>query len=163
MHAVALRLQLIGALALAGGCDPAPGPQADETETRALRDTERDFGDYVVYVNALTTDELNPDIAAEYGIVRSTNRALLTVSVHKKQPGSVTAAVPSDVSSTAVNLSGQLKNVLLRQIREEDAIYYIGELAINNGETLIYSIEATPDGEAEPLSLRYQKQFVLND
>lgn len=125
-------------------------------------DNMQDFGAYVVYVNALLTDELDAGIAGEYGIVRSNNRALLTFSVHRKEENGVTSAVQSQVSSSAVNMTGQLKTVLLREISEDEAIYYIGELDVIHGETLIYTINATPHGESDRLTLRYQKQFFAD-
>lgn len=155
------RLALIGAsLALTVACDSSPGPGGDRQDLVRGTDGFRDFGDYVVYVNALLTNQLTPDIASEYGIVRSNNRAMLTVSVHKKGTGSAVNAVRADISSRAVNLTGQERNVLLREVTEEDAVYYIGEVDVNEQETLMYSIEATPaDDEERSLSLRYQKQF----
>ncbi len=155
------RLALIGAsLALTAACGPSPGPRDAQQDLVRGTDGFRDFGDYVVYVNALVTNQLTPEIASEYGIVRSNNRALLTVSVHRKGADSAVNAVRADVSSRAVNLTGQERNVLLREVTEEDAVYYIGEVDVNEQETLIYSIDATPaDDEERSLSLRYQKQF----
>lgn len=150
-------------IALLSGCgqsqNAAPVPQADMlTGTDAMQD----FGDFVVYVNALTTDRLTADVAAEYGIARSPGRALLTLSVHRKQDGSAPVAVTGAHSVSAVNLAGQLRNVLLREITEAEAIYYIGELEVSDQETLTYSIDFTPDGETNPLSLRFQRQFFVD-
>lgn len=158
-----LGLSALGALVLAAGCDQAAAPAVFNVQDNILRgtDSSRDFGDYVVYVNALMTDQLTPEIAEEYGIVRSKSRALLTVSIHRKQPNAATAAVTADISASAVNLSGQLRAVSLREVREEAAIYYIGELTINDTETLLYTLDMTPVGEADSLSLRYQKQFFV--
>lgn len=146
------------------GCDPVE-PQQGAARDDVLRGTDalKDFGDYVIYVNALLTDQLTPDIAREYGIVRSKSRAMLTISVHKKQPEALPMAVTGDLHVTAVNLTGQIKNVLMRDIVEEDAIYYIGELEVNDGETLIYTVDVTPAGAEEGLSLRYQKQFFVDE
>jgi hypothetical protein len=150
----------LSAVVLIAACGPAQSPTPSDT----LRGTDsmRDFDDYVVYVSALTTDQLTPDIAGEYGIVRSPNRAMLTISVHKKQQNGLPFAVETEISSTAVNLTGQLKTVLLREIREGDAIYYIGEADVNSGETLLYTIDVTPNGETDALSLKYQKQFFVD-
>jgi hypothetical protein len=156
-------LYALTALALAFGCEQAPGPEAPDAQADILRGTDglRDFGNYVVYVNAMMTDQLNPDIAQEYGIVRSNNRALLTVSIHRKEPNATGAAVTARISASATNLSGQFRDVSMREIREEDAIYYIGELQVNDTETLLYSLNMLPADEADSLSLRYQKQFFV--
>jgi hypothetical protein len=161
------RVRILGSLVASIwllGCVPGTGVDVTNTQEDVLPATEshRDFGDYVVYFNALTTDQLTPDIANEYGIVRSQSRALLNVSVHRKLGGGSTEAVAGTVSASATNLNGQFKNMTLREIREEAAIYYVGELGITDGEVLIYTVDAMPTGGARPLQLRFRKQFFVD-
>jgi hypothetical protein len=61
-----------------------------------------------------------------------------------------------------VNLTGQLKNVTMRKIEEQEAIYYIGETPVANRETLIFDISITPDGVAEATDVRFKRQFFTN-
>jgi hypothetical protein len=147
------------------GCGPAPDVDVTNTVEGVLPATEssRDFGDYVVYFNALLTEQLTPDIARQYEIVRSKSRALLNVSIHKKQPDGSSTAVTGAVSASAINLNGQLKPMTLREIREEQAIYYIGELAITDAEILIYTIDVTPSNEPSRFTVRFKKQFFVED
>lgn len=149
---------------LLAACQQGNGVDPTNTQDGVLPATEssRDFGDYVVYFNAMRTDQLDPDIAREYGIVRSPTRAMLTVSIHRKQEGGGTEAVTGAVTASAVNLNGQLRNMTLREVREEQAIYYIGELAITDGEALIYTIDATPSNEPSRFTVRFQKQFFTD-
>jgi hypothetical protein len=119
----------------------------------------KDFGNYILHYNALGTDHISPEIAKAYGIVRSPNRAMINVSILRKNPGAVGTPVRGTVVAEAVNLTGQLKSVEMRQITEGEAIYYIGELNVANAETLIITISATPEGESRPLTVRYKKQF----
>ena len=51
----------------------------------------------------------------------------------------------------------------LREIREETAIYYVGETGITNGEVLIYTIDATPSNEASRFTVRFKKQFFVEE
>ena len=150
-------------LFLAAACEQPAQPTTAAPEP-ALRGTEsfRDFGDYVVHFNAISTDQLTPDIARQYGIVRSNNRAMLNVSIIRKEPGTTGAPVTGSVSASAVNLTGQHKDMTLREIREGEAIYYIGELPVANEETLIFTIDATPMNESSRFSVRYMKQFYVN-
>lgn len=81
---------------------------------------------------------------------------MLNVSVvEKTSKKSVTA----NVTVKTVNLTGQLKNMVMRKIQEQEAIYYIGETPVANRETLIFEINVTPDGVDEPTELRYKRQF----
>jgi len=159
------RLHLLPILFLAGiaGCQQQAEVDASITPPAlASTETSKDFGDYVVHFNALSTEQLSPDVARQYDIVRSNNRALLNVSIIKKEPGTLGTSVAGGVSASAINLTGQLKNITVRQIREEEAIYYIGEAMIANGETLIFTIDVTPLNESSRFTIRYMKQFFVD-
>jgi hypothetical protein len=147
-------------------CEPATEISASASaEDAVLPATEsvKDFGEYVLYFNALNTDQLTPEIAREYEIVRSKSRALLNVSIHRKLADGRTEAVTGAVSASAINLNGQLMTMTLREIREDTAIYYIGELAITDGEVLIYTIDATPSNDPSRFTVRFKKQFFVEE
>lgn len=123
---------------------------------------QKEFGDIVVNFNAINSDQIPADVASTYNISRSKGRALLNISVHEKQPDGTTTAVHSSVTASAKNLTGQLKTMEMREIVEGTAIYYIGEIAVANAETLIFDIVATTDGEPDPMNIRYQNQFYTD-
>jgi len=137
------------------GLAPASGSPAQPSEERNFRD----FGDYVVHFNAIATDQISADVAREYSITRSPNRAMLNVSILKKESNSSSRAVAGSVSARVVNLTGQLKSIEMRQISEGEAIYYIGEISVANAETLIFDISVTPLNETSRFDVRYQQQF----
>lgn len=151
--------------AVLAACEPTNSIVVTSTEDGVLPATEstKDFGEYVLYFNALNTDQLSTEIAREYGIVRSKSRAMLNVSIHRKLAGGGTEAVTGAVSASAINLNGQLMTMTLREIREDTAIYYVGELAITNGEVLIYTIDATPSNEPSRFTVRFKKQFFVEE
>ena len=163
------RVRMLACLVLAAGiaaCEPTGSVDVTSTQDGVLPATEstKDFGEYVLYFNALNTDQLSSDIAREYGIVRAKSRALLNVSIHRKLTNGQTEAVTGTVSASAINLNGQLKAMTLREIREDTAIYYIGELGITDGEVLIYTIDATPIGDpSRGFTVRFKKQFFVED
>lgn len=147
------------------GCGDDPGTPATASNSPAAEPVEissKDFGDYVLHFNAISTDQLQPDVARAYNIVRSGNRALLNVSIIKKEEGTTGESVAGSVSASAANLTGQVKNLTLRQIQENDAIYYIGDVSVANGETLIFTIDATPINESSRFSVRMQRQFFAD-
>ena len=158
----------LGSLAALLACGQAPqngaaAPASDE-EIAVLSGTEtsRDFGDYILHFNALVTEQLSPDIARQYSIVRANNRVMLNVSILRKEEGSMGVPVSGAVSASAINLSGQLRGMAMRKIEEETAIYYIGELGISDGETLIFTVDATPLNEASRFTVRFKKQFFVD-
>lgn len=147
----AVVLSFLGMLAACGGGGEPTVPQAPLAEEPATH-----IGSHVVHFSAQTTDKLPPEVARAYNIVRSRSRAMLNVSiVDDVSKKSVTAKVTVKTK----NLTGQLKNVVMRKIQEQEAIYYIGVTSVANRETLIFEISVTPDGVDEPTELRYQRQF----
>lgn len=152
-----LGLLTAACLMVATGCQ-----QATEEAPAATTETLQDFGDFTLHFNALTTDQLTAEVAQRHGIVRSGNRAMLNVSILRNREGAIGVPVRGTVEVSAANLTGQLKPVSLREITEAEAIYYIGESNVADGETLVYTIDATPVDETAPMSVRYMKQFFVD-
>jgi predicted small lipoprotein YifL len=164
MRTVSRLLAALMTLVLLTGCgqDADVGATISSTTAEAPAASSRDFGDYVIHFNAISTDQLQPEIARTYNITRSKNRAMLNVSIIKKQEALPGMPVAGSVSASANNLTGQLKNLSLREIIEGDAIYYIGDISVANAETLVFNISATPADETEALAVRFSRQFFSN-
>ncbi len=117
---------------------------------------------YTVHHNAIPSAMLTPDIARDYGIVRSKYRGLLNVSVIHDQPGTVGQSVPARVQVTMTDLTGRTSDLQMRKIREGDAYYYIGEFPIVDGETYGFRIRVTPEGLQQPIEATIQQQFFVD-
>lgn len=140
------------------GCG-RPGGNATVPQAQPASASDVDIGDHIVHFSAQSTDQLEPDVARAYGIVRSKNRVMLTVSVLKE---GTTTVIPAEVTVRTVNLAGQLKNVTMRKIQEQEAIYYIGETAVANRETLVFNISITPEGATKASDVRFTRKFYTN-
>lgn len=167
MYATTRTLVVLVAAALLVACGgktgSSPGTMPSTQAMEPADASSRDFGDYVLHFNAIPTDTLTPEIASSYSITRSANRVLLNISILKKTEGGPDMPVAGKVNASAVNLNGQAKNLSLREIREGEAIYYVGDVAISGEEALVFSIEAQPsDASGAPLSVRFQRQFYGN-
>jgi hypothetical protein len=145
----------VSLLVLMSACG-GPDETADIPEAQPAGATSAKIGEFVVHFSAQSTDQLPPDVARTYNIVRSKNRAMLAVSVLQATDNKPVTAV---VTVKTVNLTGQLKNVTMRQVNEGEAIYYIGEVTIANRETLIFDISVTPDGVEKASDVRFKRQF----
>jgi hypothetical protein len=120
------------------------------------------FGDYTVHYIAFTTDMLTADVARGYNISRSKNTALMNISVLKKVLDASVKPVRAKVTASATNLSAQLKNLEVREISDQGAIYYIAEIPIGDRETLNFNVTVTPEGETSTYTLTFQQEFVVN-
>ena len=148
-------------LALLAACG-GPGDSASAPEAQPAGATSADIGDYIVHFSAQSTDQLPPEVARAYNIVRSKNRAMLNVSIIRESDN---MPVSGKVALKPVNLTGQLITVTMREIEEPGdvvAIYYIGETPVANRETLIFDISVQPDGESSPSDVRFKRQFYTD-
>ena len=126
----------------------------------ALAQQSQDFGDSVVHYNALNTNLIPPEVAQAYGIVRSSNRALLNVTVLKKMMDTPGTPVSATVTASGTNLTGQRRDIEVREIKEPGgAVYYVGQFPVHNLETYLFEVLVAIDGEAEPLAVRFRQQF----
>lgn len=105
------------------------------------------FGPIEIHYNALTTDNLLPEVAGTYKIERSKTRGLVTLSVLKRNPVGVPTPVPAKLSVYVTNLNQQLAQVPMREIREGTAIYYLGEFRVAPPDTLKFTVTVEMDGE----------------
>ncbi len=127
----------------------------------AAAEQSKAFGNYTVHYNALRTDNLTPSVAGLYNITRSKNRALINISVIKNEGDNTLIGDPvkANISGTVKNLSEQLRELNLKEISENNAIYYIAETPINNEEVLKFSLDITPEGADTTYNLSFQQQF----
>lgn len=125
----------------------------------AYAESSKEFGDYVIHYNAFRSDTLSPEIAKSYNLTRRNNRVIVNIAVLKKvlnTTGKPTAAV---VTGHLSNLTGQMKNIEFREIKEGSAIYYLAEAQFTEGEFLKFDIKVTPEGEKQPARLKFDKKF----
>jgi hypothetical protein len=125
-----------------------------------------DMGDYHVHYSAMNTRMLPAEVARAYGIQRSGSRAMINITVLSAAEGEdgLKAPVRAQVNASAVNLTGQMRDIELQEITEEDAIYYIGTFRIANEETLTFNIEVRPEGSQQaPESFSFQQKFYVEE
>ena len=115
-------------------------------------------GDITVHFNALPTTTLSPDVARQKGITRSANRALVNIAVRQGEPGA-DHAVAAKVTVSATNLAGQRVELRMREVREGDAIYYLGEARTTGHETLTFDLTVTPEGATAPIRTVFRQEF----
>ena len=124
-----------------------------------LAENSQDVGDYVIHYNALATDVLPPAVARDYHITRSQNRGMVNITILKKVLGSPGQPVHARVDASAKNLAGQYRDIRMREIREGNAIYYIGEFGVANEETMNFKVQVRPQGERDFYEVEFSQDF----
>jgi len=122
-------------------------------------ENSKEFGDYVVHYNAFRSDTISPEVAKQYGLTRANNRVLINIAVLKKVMDTTGQPTKSVVTGSASNLTGQLKQLEFKEITEGNAIYYLADTKISDGEFLKFDIKITPEGETRAARLNFDKRF----
>ena len=122
-------------------------------------ENSKEFGDYVIHYNAFRSDTISPEVAKQYGLTRANNRILINIAVLKKVMNTTGKPTSSKVTGHASNLTGQLKKLEFKEITEGNAIYYLANTKISDGEFLKFDIKIIPDGETRAARLRFDKRF----
>ena len=114
---------------------PGSGRTAEEAGRTllTLNKSNADFGPYSIHVNLV----------------------ILKQSPEGGEPN----PVHGNVSVSAANLTGQLKNVDLKEIDDGTSIYYLGIVSVDDRETINFDFDVVPEDEIEPLLIRYSYQF----
>jgi hypothetical protein len=126
-----------------------------------LRAESSDFGDYTVHYQAVNSTFLTAKIASQYGIERNQRTAFLNIAVlHNNDDGSTTP-VTAVLKGGKRNLLQQGSDIAFREIREGDAIYYIGEFDISDAEILRFAVEVQPEGKGPVHTLQWSTQLYV--
>lgn len=130
---------LLPLLLLVFACASARAEQADVSDTS---------GAYEIHYIAVNSTFLQPEIAAQYGIVRNPRNAFLNVAILRKNPAGGTTPVTAVLSGSKNNLLQQSEALSFTEVREGEAIYYIGQFTFSDAEILRFEITAQPQGGA---------------
>ena len=115
------------------------------------------LGSWYVHYIALNSTFLTPDVAKQYGIVRSKFNALINISVLDRQDKAAQSVV---LTGTAKNLIGVVKKLTFKQVTEGQAIYYLAVLPFSDLEQYRISIDIN-DG-LEQKTLKFQHKFYAD-
>ena len=124
----------------------------------ANAEQKKTLGNWDVHYMVVGTPFLTPDVAANYGIVRSKFNALINISVLDSKTGTAQRA---DVTGVAKNLIGNSKKLTFKKVEEGDAIYYLAMLPFRDQETFRFEIDVRKGSNQQTLKFQ-QKMYVDN-
>jgi uncharacterized protein DUF4426 len=123
-------------------------------------ETSKTFGSYTVFYNAFPSTTLLPAVAADYKIERGNDIAFINIAVRKQIDGSDTAQAVT-ITGTYSDLM-QKRPLEFREIREQNAIYYIAQVRYGNREVLRFDVQVQPqlNGEPAPIGSPFKISFT---
>lgn len=128
------------------------GTQAGELN----QNSTQKFGEYTVHYSAFNSTFLQPDIAANYGLVRANNQILINITVQNSKGD----AIPAKLVGHTKNLMQQKKPLEFQTIEETYATYYMGAVRTTNEEVHHFEIDITPDN-AETFTLKFTRKLYV--
>lgn len=114
------------------------------------------LGQWDVHYIVVNSTFFSPEIARQYGVVRSKYNALVNISVLDARSQK---AQTVGMQGTATNLLGTEKELAFKKVQEGDAIYYLAVFNFRNEETYRFNIEIRRGDTVETLKFQ-QKMYV---
>lgn len=114
---------------------------------------------YVVHYSAFNSTMLQPEVAKAYDLMRSRQRAVMNIAVQRKMPDGSRKAVMAQLKGYTGALGGSERPLDFKMVSEGDAIYYLAEFLIGNGEKLNFDIVVQPTPEASPIKVSFTQEF----
>ena len=123
-------------------------------QTRASASEYLNLGEHTIYATALSSMLIPPEVAQIHGIVRSTQRIVVNVTVLKAdQP------TTASVSGTSTNLLGQQLDLDFTEIQERTAIYYLASIITNAKDMSRFHLYILPEGAREAGAIRFERSY----
>lgn len=119
-----------------------------------------DFDNYTVHYSVFNSDFIQPETARQYGLKRSKSIALVNITVMDNTEGK---AVTANITGNAYNLAGQNKDLAFKEIREENAVYYIANLRFANEERLTFKLSVRPSGQDQTYNLEFKQTVYTSE
>jgi hypothetical protein len=118
---------------------------------------KQELGKWEVHYIALNSTFLTPQVAKQYGIVRSKFNGLINISVLDRQDKAAQSVV---LTGEAKNLLGVIKKLTFKQVTEGKAIYYLAVLPFSDLEQ--YRISININDGTEQKTLKFQHKFYAD-
>lgn len=117
--------------------------------------------DVEVHYSAFNSTFLTPQVARSYKLKRNGYSAILNISVlDNSQAGK--PAITADISGSAKNLIGQMRDLSFREVKEGDAIYYLAEFPVSEEERLTFNIDVNA-GIKGTGTLKFTQKFYVEE
>lgn len=111
-------------------------------------------GDITIHYNALGTSHISAEVASQYGITRSGRTGIVNIAVQNKGK-----AVIANIFGHGQNLAGQLKKLAFKEVKEENAIYYIATFTFVHGEKLSFDLQVQPEKQGKLIPVKFKQEL----
>lgn len=125
--------------------------------SQAQAEQKQVLGNWDVHYIALNSTFLTPDVAKQYGIVRSKFNGLINISVLNRKDQVAQSVI---LTGEAKNLIGVVKKLTFKEVKEGKAIYYLAVLPFSDREQYRMTVNIN-DGQVQK-TLKFQHKFYAD-
>ena len=129
----------------------------------SMAEQKQSFGDYDVHYMALTSSELDKDVAKLYGITRSRNLGYMMISVMKNGVSKMPVAWDGKLEAEMSNLIGQKRTLEFTRIQETDALYFYSTFDFYDKNHYRFHVKVTPQGEKRTYDVKFDQKFYRGE
>ncbi|WP_189431649.1 DUF4426 domain-containing protein [Alishewanella longhuensis] len=122
----------------------------------ANAEQKQQLGDWDVHYIAFNSTFLTPQVAQAANLSRNKNNAIINISVLDSQ---TQQAQQVQIGGIARNLLGQQRDLVFREVKDGDAIYYIAVMPFRNEEQLRFSLDIRQGTKRQQLNFE-QKLYT---
>ena len=110
--------------------------------------------DIRIYYSAFPSRLIPPEVAAAHDLTRAEDLMMINIAIkHSDQP------VEADISGDVTNILGQARAIRFIPIVEKDALYYLGEVIVDEKDWLRFDLTIDSDSMSEPYELQFERRF----
>ncbi len=131
------------------------------SQAQAQAEYSERFDDFEVHHSVVNTTFLSPEVAASYQIIRGKQRAILNLAFREHVSEQGTEARQTLLKGRTWDLIHE-QELDFKEIREEDAIYYIAEFKFINEEWRFFEVYFRPDGAEQTYTFKFKHQLYIN-
>jgi len=115
------------------------------------------LGELEMHGIAVPTTELTAEAARDYNITPAAGRGLLTVTLIKKGRNGRAESVPGQVYAGGFTQDNKIFSIPIREVRQADGVYYLGEYRVNAPDTIRFLVNANVLGK--PMKVEFSRAF----
>lgn len=119
------------------------------------------FDQYELHYSVLNSTFLDPGVAATYGLKRGERDGLVNIAVREHRPDGTAVTLPMQINGRTWDLISE-QPLRLTEIREGDAVYYIGSFRFINREWRFFELDFRPQGADQSYSFTFKRQMYIN-
>ncbi len=149
-------LCLLACFAACGSPPPPPPPAIPYTDPGFVA-----TGDVRLHYALTPTQDLPAGIAGSYGIVQRRNLALLTITIVPQGAPAATRLVASELSATAIALTGERKALALARHDDPGGPTYLATVDVRHRVPVTIEIQARVSPDSPRITTRWTRQFHL--